>query len=124
MKSVDPFLDRVFVEGKYECRHHASEVWEAITGQPFDRQMLDFLEGVTIGRAVRSQYKRIVKPSSPCIALFRNSVVSHVGVYVRGKVLHLTERDGVQYVPVHVITTWYPIVRFYAQQPTRNPGST
>ena len=115
MNSVDPFLDRVYVPGRYTCLDHAAEVWLSITGTPLHIDIQRFLKQHSISKEARGQYKRIQDPVSPCLVVFRSHTSSHIGVFIRGKVLHLTERDGVQYVPLHVVTTWFKVVRFYAQ---------
>lgn len=117
MKSVDPYLDRRWRRGEYTCLDHASEVWAALTGEPLHEDVRAFLERRTLGRAARLRIRRLPGPVDPCVVLFRNAAGSHLGVYLRGRVLHLSERAGAQFVPLHVARISFTSVKFYVQSP-------
>jgi len=100
----------------YNCAHFACEVWAAETGQDITAT----LRGVLFPpreRCLRLRDVREVtvldKPVSPCLVLMRNQWSTHVGVWLRGKVLHLLEDGGVQYMPLKVATIGFPKVRFF-----------
>lgn len=106
--SVDAYLDRPYRQGQYTCLEYASEVWMALGGRELAHDWA----------TLRHSFARVQRPQEPCIALFRSGSRTHVGVYLRGKVLHLTERDGAQHVPLHVVATWFRTVRFYVEHPS------
>lgn len=115
--SIDKFLDRQFNEDSYNCLHFACEAWLDLTGQDI-RQRLDDLLAVPaaqrrIGRAYTADFKRLDRPHSPCLVLMqRPRSTPHIGVYVRGRVLHIRE-EGVEFQPLNVATLGFKRVRFY-----------
>lgn len=104
MISIDGFLGRVYEPG-YKCLHFASDVWHYLTGVDIRSRLL--------GGHIAS-FRREERPVDPCIVLMQSrGVIPHVGVYYRGRVLHLTEL-GVQYQPVEIATLGFKTIRFYS----------
>lgn len=106
MGSIDPFLGRV-KSRDYNCADFAAEVWEYLTGEQARYLVEDWhIES-------RSRLQRINSPANPCIIImYAKRIVPHVGIFVRGKVLHLTD-VGVEFQPVYTATRSYRNHRFY-----------
>lgn len=116
MTGIDRFLPRVYDPANYNCAHFVCEVWEAETGQPIGEALAGFLAPRSARVAdmrQRSKFTRLERPKSPCLVLMdRPKLAPHVGMYLRGKVLHIQEK-GVQYMPLPIATYGYKSVRFY-----------
>jgi hypothetical protein len=112
-RSVDRFLGAKH-RPDYNCLHFAADVWRAEVGEDLHER----LEGLAMtGRAPsasqRRGFQRLARPSSPCVVIMtRPHMEAHVGVYLRDRVLHLTEQ-GASFVPLHVAAFGYKEVRFY-----------
>lgn len=110
--SVDPFFFRRYDAKNYHCLHHAAEVWKAVTGE----DILDKLAGVLNGlsRSHVKAFARLERAQAPCLALMRQRIggTLHVGVYLKGRILHITPR-GVEFQPACVVGARYTDLRFY-----------
>ncbi|MEI9995086.1 MAG: hypothetical protein WDM91_10860 [Rhizomicrobium sp.] len=80
LDSIDAYLVRRRRKN-YDCRDLSAEVWRALTGE----ELLD--------RDIKTM-QRLDAPVDPCIVLFRRRGENHMGVFVRGKVLHLAEMSA------------------------------
>ena len=61
-----------------------------------------------------AHFEKIPEPIDPCIVLFkRNRVLPHVGIYVRGKVLHLPERSNGKFEPLEIASLGFIDTGFY-----------
>ena len=107
----------------YNCAHLASDVWESETGRDIRPILIGFLAPQSqrrVSSQVREGFERIPAPTSPSIVLFRRrGATPHVGVFLRGRVIHLT-RTGVVRQPLNVAALGYTSVRFYAPRPHHN----
>lgn len=115
LDSVDKYLDRVRHKG-YNCWDFTCEVWLELTGEDI-RERLPKLVGdfrtrrVTIG-GIRG-VERLDKPIDPCIVVMqRLRMVPHVGVYLRGRLLHLPN-SGAEFRPLDVAKRCYQKVTYY-----------
>lgn len=101
MISVDGFLQRKYVEGKYNCYDFVRDVWRELTGVDIGdmaRPQMD-KEGFE-GRweHVAAKWVRLDALRDPCVVLFqRPRMIPHVGVYMRGKVLHLPHGSNARF---------------------------
>jgi len=111
--SVDPYLDRHYDRKKYNCFHFARDVWFDLTGVdilPDEEPDLDrkFLK--------LSHFKSRVKHPQlvdPCIVIMsREKCESHMGVYLRGNLLHLRE-PGAVHQPLELASMGFDILRYY-----------
>lgn len=114
--SVDKYLHLRYDKRAFNCAHFASMVWEDLTGQDLALNLAGF-SGPQAERKVNMAqlrvFTRLAAPVSPCIVLLsRPRTEPHVGVYLRGKVLHITEA-GVAFDFVEVASTGFPNVRYY-----------
>lgn len=114
--TTDIYMGRSYHASRYNCAHFVLDVWLNETGQ----DILRLLEGVLCPPKTRKldikearNVEVLPAPISPCIVLMRNRWQSHVGVWLRGRVLHLIEHSGVQYVPLEVAALGFSSVRFF-----------
>ena len=115
--SVDAYLGRAYERGRYDCLHFARDVWRDATGEDLGVR-LDGLLGRTADRHVQPRHVRAFRRldgfRDPCIVLMHGPRRDpHVGVFLRGRVLHLRE-EGSAFDPVEVATFGFSQVRCYA----------
>lgn len=114
--SVDVYLDRVYDRKSYNCGHFVADVWRDLTGQDIYEAVSGLAQPTGKGRAVLKQlraFARLREPVSPCIVLLSPPRgLTHVGVYLRGRVLHITE-SGVGFDHIDVAAVGFNTVRFY-----------
>jgi hypothetical protein len=101
----------------YNCAHYAAELWARETGQDI-RHILGGFFAAKGERRVDAPailtFRRIHTPSEPCLVLLRHGKATpHVGVFVRGRVQHLTHIGPIRQ-PLAVAQIGYRSVRFYA----------
>ena len=117
--SIDRYFFRKYSRTNYNCAHLVCEVWKDWTGVDISGPMCGFLTGRGETKAILSNLRNFVKldvPESPCVALFRSPKLSpHVGIFIRGKVLHITPR-GVQYQPPCVVSFLFKRTDYYTWQ--------
>lgn len=114
--SVDKYLGLTYDKRAFNCAHFACMVWEDLTGQDIRAN----LTGFTRPRAERKVniaqvrlFARLAAPVSPCLVLMSRALGEpHAGVYLRGKVLHITEA-GVNFEFLEVASCGFNHVRFY-----------
>ena len=93
--NLDQFLDRTWTDS-YTCNEFACEVWQHMTGEDLTERLTAFLNGT-------GGFKQLSVPESPCIAMFlRKNADNHVGIFIDGKLLHLTSK-GVHYINLEII---------------------
>ncbi len=115
--SIDRYLGARHKGGQYDCLKFAADVWQDETGEDLMARLGGALEEGSgleqaFTRAARG-FKRTEVPVDPCIVLMRRPKTEpHVGVYIRGRVLHLT-RIGARYVDLGVACLGYKSVGFY-----------
>lgn len=64
--------------------------------------------------SLKRELVALAAPVSPCIVLMRRPrTTPHVGIYLRGRVLHITQH-GVHYVALDIATLGFKVVGFYA----------
>lgn len=112
---VDDFLDRRRVPGVYDCLDFTVEVWRAETGEDLTGR-LHSLVGAgkasrQIGEAAR-RFRKLAKPADPCLVVMHGLCGDlHIGVYLRGRVLHLLARP--EFMAVDVASRGFSKVSFY-----------
>lgn len=113
--SIDKWLDKVYKRNAYTCSDFTREVWFELTGvdiEPALRGLLQAHDGRGLRREHVKHFRALAKPVDPClIVMQRPRSPVHIGVYIRGKVLQITE-TGVQYMPVKIATYLYSSHRF------------
>ena len=116
MKSIDPYLTRTYDEDKYNCLHLIVEAWLGLYNQDI-RARLDQLTAARAHRrpdwALKRGFRILRAPVEPCLVVMRRpSVQPHIGLYLRGRVLHINEL-GVEFQPLDVASRGYKTTRFY-----------
>jgi hypothetical protein len=115
--SLDCFFSRVYDEKKYNCANLVVEVWAKLKGEDIAEKLDGFLKPPAerkIPSNIRTNFKKLDKPVSPCIAVFfRKGYEPHTGIYYKRKIFHIT-RKGVQFQPLDVVSFCYKKVGFYA----------
>jgi len=105
--TVDKYLDREYDFTRYNCSHFVSEVWLDLTGESIIGICQAFVDGEDgeYTRRIRERIK-LRTPESPCVAMIQSPrALPHAGIYLNGKILHLTE-NGVQFEDVNVLLTY------------------
>ena len=101
----------------YNCAHFVADVWEQETGEDIRPILTGFLttkDKRTAKPNLIHDLKRIDGPASPCIVLFRRArATPHVGIFLRGRVLHLTDKGPIRQL-LALARIGYSSVRFYA----------
>lgn len=119
---VDKYLGREFHWKNYNCWDFLRDVWLDHCGVDLGNRTPEVLTQETLKRMFAMQefdvdgklVHRIDEPEDPCIVmLVRPNVLSHVGVFVRGKLLHLQPRGNVIHQDLAVASLGFKEVRFY-----------
>ena len=114
--SIDVFFHRKYDRNSYNCAHFVCEVWQSLTGESIAHKLAGLLEAPKDRRAsfdLRRQFKRLERPESPCLALMqRRGSAPHVGLFLRGRVLHIHEM-GVEFQPIDVASRGFEKIGFY-----------
>ena len=101
MKSFDFLLEKTHAVG-YNCEDFSRDVWFHLTG----RRLPSVL-------SKKSSFKLLDKPETPCLSLMlRDKCAPHLGVYVRGRIVHLTER-GPEFVDAKTASRGFKEVKYY-----------
>lgn len=114
--SIDKYFNRRYSAKNYNCAHLVCEVWQDLTGVDISHSMSGFLCAPTARTVPRERlrvFRVVPKPVTPCIVFMqRLRSPPHVGIWVRGRVLHILENSKVQYQPLDVVTRGFKKVRF------------
>ena len=119
MFSVESFLTKEFDAKHYNCWHFACDVWSSLTGQLYMAAKVDYPADSTAqlherALSITGSFATLSGPRSPCFVLMRRQRLEpHVGIYLKGNILHLNER-GVFYAPADSVTAIYPTVTYHA----------
>jgi hypothetical protein len=115
--SVDRYLSRRYHPVKYNCAHLVCEVWRDLYGEA----MADALRGFICARHDRRvrladmrAFKLLDSPVSPCLALFQARRTTHVGIWIRGQILHCQPGCGTTLQPLSIASIGFNKVRFFS----------
>jgi len=115
--STDQYFGRKYGRRSYNCARFAADVWRDLTGQDLSKELAGTMAGRGEAKAAVSdmrRFKRLPAPVDPCLVLFQFHRESpHVGVFTRGKVLHITAK-GVQFQPVCAVGIGAKRVGYYS----------
>jgi hypothetical protein len=116
VKSVDPYLSRVYNHATYNCAHLVCDVWEDMTARDIRPALVGLLTGIGKRESILQHlriFKNVPEPVEPCIVLLQSPrTPPHVGIYLRGRVLHIIPR-GVEFQYLEVVRAMFKTVRFY-----------
>jgi hypothetical protein len=107
----------------YNCAHYTAELWEALTGSDIRTTLCGLMlpagERIVDRPTLAGAFVSVPAPQEPCLVLFRRArAAPHVGVFLRGRVSHLTQSGPIRQV-LDVARIGYSSVRFYAARPPR-----
>lgn len=116
MFCINPYLDKQFKDRTYNCYDFVREVWRDLTGVDLGVQTPEVKSVQTYTDKtlfVANQLTELPAIEDPCIVLMlRKRHIPHIGVYVSGRILHLS-KTGSQYGNFHTVTASFPTVKFY-----------
>lgn len=114
--NLDSLFFKKYNKDHYNCAHFVRDAWLIETGVDITKELEGFLMPArerNVKSSLRRVFKRLKEPVSPCIVLMqRPRSVPHVGIYLRGKVLHLHEK-GAERMTVDIATRGFNKVGFY-----------
>lgn len=114
--SIDKYFARTYNAREYNCAHLVVEVWSDLFGPQLGEMLRSYLCAPSQRKSVLSHLRLgrwLQKPEDPCVILFRApKQATHVGLWLQGKVLHITPQ-GVQYQPLEIVRLGHPKVRFF-----------
>lgn len=113
--NTDKYLNRIYNKREYNCAHFVAEVWHDLTGHDLSIQLTGFMRKrsdrfVTAG--LLKSFIKLPSPKTPSILWLHNKKESHVGIYLDGRVLHITE-NGVKLELLETLTIGFKKVGFY-----------
>lgn len=115
---IDNYLDRT--PGRaYNCLDFVREVWLGMTGRDVTERLTGLVGAFSQRKPNLSgvkEFRRLNVPEDPCfVVMQRFRCVPHVGIWMKGRVLHLTNR-GVQFQPLQVAQAYFTSIRFYNEK--------
>lgn len=117
MFKVENYLSKQHSMIRYNCWDFIREVWLELMNEDigFRTPKGASREDMKYKFAREEvEFERINKPQDPCIVLFtRKTALPHVGVYVKGKVLHLPEHNTGKHEPLSIAALGFKETRFY-----------
>jgi hypothetical protein len=120
MFTVDKYLKKPFDIVNYNCWDFIRDVLIDLKGVDVDCRTPNppTREAMRVAFATQeNQFKRLGKPEDGCIVLFsRPKSTPHVGVFYKGKVLHL-EKNGAHYQPLDIVKLGFKNIRYYECKP-------
>lgn len=113
---IDNYLNKRFDPTHYNCWDFIRDVWLDITKVDIGcRTPSPSTPKNKIKRFLNeeSEFIKVDEIVDPCIVLFkRNKGIPHVGVYTRGRVLHISEQ-GVKFEHLEIAKTGFNSVGFF-----------
>lgn len=117
MFSVDKYLEKKHNMTTYNCWDFIREIWMDIKEQDIGFRTPDNVTRKEMKEKFareEKQFKKLSEPVDPCIVLFkRRMILPHVGIYVRGKVLHLPEHSYGKFEPLGIVSLGFLETGFY-----------
>lgn len=117
--SVDRYFGRRYSPGLYNCFHFSVDVWKDLTGEDLRVRLDGLLSGSVAGRSITRQTVqafRFLDPEPPfnCLVLMQRArSAPHIGVWIRGRVLHIQNKAGVHHMPLEIASLGFRKVRFF-----------
>ena len=100
-------MARRYDKHNYNCFHFAIDVWKLETGED-----ISFL--LTGGR---QRFQRVKRAVGIALALMhRPRLVSHIGVFVNGRILHLPEHGSPKREHPDIAMLGYKQIRYYKRK--------
>ena len=111
--NLDQFHNRTYNAKHYNCMHFMADVWLHLTNIDIRNQ----IESIFNEHKFKNKHMRVIQPLNepvnPCIAVMkRPRSTPHVGIYIDGRILHLTEL-GVECFPVEIAMRGFSNIRYF-----------
>lgn len=114
--NIDKYLDKKYDEAKYNCASFVCELWKDLKGDDISSALGECSKHRSNRKVYAhslAAFERLEAPQSPCIALFQiNRREPHVGIWLEGKILHITQK-GVEWNCLELVMLNFNKVRFY-----------
>lgn len=118
---IERYFGREFNMRSYNCWDFTRDVWKDLTGVDIgDREVprtyraMDEAIRLQLGEKSVTDLEEIQVPETPCIVHFsRPGSLAHIGVFLNGKVLHLSPRQNVVLDAFRVVASNFSQTRFY-----------
>lgn len=118
--SVDKYLGMIFDLRSYNCFDLVRELWGELTGVDLGKQTPYELDDAALTirtEQVAARLRELSAPRDPCIVLMRRGrIAPHVGVFYKGRVLHINSR-GAEYGELHHVTACWTKINYYTTEP-------
>lgn len=115
--NIELFFFKEYDNSTYNCCHFVQDVWEHLTGIDISLNMTGFTKDKKNRNVTLSHmkiYKECKFPKNPSIVYMQHrSLPPHVGIYINGKILHITEKNNVQYTPLSVAAMGFSKIRYF-----------
>lgn len=113
---IDKFFGRKHHPKTYNCAHFVCDVLAELKSPEMGELLKGFLCAKKDRKILKDDLSKITvlqKPVDLCVVLMQRPKAStHVGIYLKGKVLHLSSQS-VQYQPLDVVAFGFKRVRFF-----------
>lgn len=113
---IDQFFGKKYHPRDYNCAHFVCDVLAAVKSPVMGELLRGFLCAKKNRKALKDDLSKIILLNAPidwCVVLFqRPKAATHVGIYLNGRVLHLS-KQSVQYQPLDVVALGFKKVRFF-----------
>lgn len=122
MIDTKKYLGREFHWRNYNCWDLIRDVWLDHCGVDLGKRTPESVTAQAFRAAFMGQeldvHNKIVhqisQPEDPCLVyMHRPGIMSHVGVYVGGRLLHLVPRGNVTLEDFHTASMGFKEIRFY-----------
>lgn len=120
---LDALMGREYDRHRYNCAHFAAEVWRLETGEELLPLLTPLMDPRAprvpreLGLMFRSHDGVPGRGVRAIVVMRRAGSASHVGVFLRGRVLHLHER-GPEFLPPAVASRGFETVTYYVRRDT------
>lgn len=113
--NTDKYLNKIYNKREYNCAHFVAEVWQDLTGHDLSIELTGFMRKRTdrvVPVGFLKSFVKLKSPKTPSILWLHNKNESHVGIYLHGRVLHITEH-GVKLELLETLAIGFKKVGFY-----------
>lgn len=114
--STDRWLHARQRPNEYNCFDFTRDVWLDLTGEDIGDRLQILHRAIPDRRATKADiaaFNRLDGPQSPSLVMMRRPrAVPHIGVFLRGRILHLRQRGAV-FEPPFYATLGFKTVGYY-----------
>lgn len=117
--NIEKFMAAEYSWRHYNCWNFARDVWLDLTGKDIGQMSVIRMREVNAKfrdgtYEIPNNFEQLDKLEDPClVCLIRPRGLSHAGVFVGGRLLHLPMQGNVSYQELMQVSMYYPEMRFY-----------